>query len=112
LREFPVLDKVSKKFGTGKLAVLTINNDIREGGMKKVLAKVDTSLPVLRDKESKVVTAYRAFISPTIYLIDRQGAIYSSWIGPVNDLEVHLTDEVSFVLKSHNRSQASAASAP
>jgi hypothetical protein len=112
LREFPVLDKVSKKFGANKLAVLTINSDIREGGMRKVLAKVDTALPVLRDKESKVVMAYRAFVAPTIYLIDQQGAIYSSWVGPVNDLEDRLTDGVSFVLKFHSSSQASAESAP
>lgn len=70
--------------------------------MKKVLTKVNTSLPVLRDKESKVVMSYRAFASPAIYLIDQQGKIYDSWMGSVQDLEGHLADNVSFVLKSHS----------
>jgi peroxiredoxin len=102
LREFPVLDNISKKFSKDGLVVLTINSDIRTQGMKRELAKAKTSLPVLRDKESKVVTSYRAFGTPSIYLIDRQGKIYDSWMGSVKDLEGSLTDNVSFVLKSNS----------
>ena len=107
MREFPVLDNISKKFGKEQLAVLTINSDVRTESMKKVLAKVNTSLPVLRDKESKVVMSYRAFATPAIYLIDQQGKIYDSWMGTVQDLESRLTDNVSYILKSHGTSEPS-----
>lgn len=65
-----------------------------------MLNKVKTSLPVLREEESGVFEAYRAYAIPTIYLIDRQGEIYGGWTGPVDDLEAQLTDNINFVLKS------------
>ena len=100
MREFPVLEKVSKKFAGRKAAVLTINGDRNTKKMKRVLAKVNTSLPVLRDGESGTFKAYRAFAIPTIYLIDRQGKIYSGWTGYVDDLEEQLTENIGFILES------------
>jgi peroxiredoxin len=99
-----VLDKVAEKFTDKKLAVLTINSDRNSRTIKKTLNKVDTSLPVLRDVESEVFEAYRAEAIPTLYLIDQQGKIYTAWTGTVGDLEMELTDNISFMLENHKPS--------
>jgi peroxiredoxin len=100
LQEFPALERVAEKFAEQRLAVLTINSDRSMKTIKKVLDRVKTSLPVLREEESEVFEAYRAYAIPTIYLIGRQGEIYGGWTGPVDDLEAQLTDNINFVLKS------------
>ena len=100
MREFPVLEKVSKKFAEQRVAVLTINSDRSDRAMKSVLDQAKTTLPVLRDKESKVEEAYRAYAIPTIYLIDQQGKIYRCWVGAPEDLESELSEHIDFVLET------------
>ena len=100
MREFPVLDSVSEKFSDKKLAVLSVNSDHSLKTINRVLEKVNTSVPILRDVESDVFKAYRAEAIPTLYLIDRQGKIYSSWVGAVNDLESQLTETINSMLES------------
>jgi len=95
-----VLDSVADKFSGEKLAVLSINSDHNVNTINRVLEKVNTSVPVLRDAECEVFEAYRAEVIPTLYLIDQQGKIYSSWTGPAKDLEVQLTKNISSMLKS------------
>jgi len=99
VQEFPALDAVAKKFAEQQLAVLTINSDASEKSIHKVLDKVETSLPVLRDTEGQVFDAYRAVAIPTLYLIDRQGKIYSAWSGPVDDLETELATHIVFMIE-------------
>lgn len=105
MQEFPVLERVAKKFTEQRLAVLTINSDRNIKTIKKVLDKAETSLPVLREEESEVFEAYRAYAVPTIYLIDRQGKIYGGWAGAVDDLEILLIDNINFMLKSRGDPQ-------
>jgi hypothetical protein len=95
---------VAQKFSGEKLAVLTINGDRSRKTITRTLDKVETSLPVLRDAESEVFEAYRAQAIPTLYLIDQQGKIYTAWSGSVDDLEVELTDNISFMLENHKPS--------
>jgi peroxiredoxin len=104
VQEFPVLDAVAKKFAGARLVVLTINSDHDEKDIQKVLDKVETSLPVLRDVEEQVFGAYRAVAVPTMYLIDGQGKIYSAWTGPVDDLESELTTNITSMLERANES--------
>jgi len=101
-----VLDKVRNRFQAEQAAVLTINGDRHAKRMKRVLAKVNTSLPVLHDSESEIFKAYRAFAVPTIYLIDQQGKIYNGWTGYCDDLEGQLADSMAFLLESHTSPQS------
>ncbi len=95
-----MLEKVAQKFADKRLVVLTINGDRDQRKMKSVLDMVNTSLPVLRDRRSDVFASYRAYAIPTVYLIDRQGKIYSVWTGTVPDLERQLAESVEFVAHS------------
>ena len=99
-----MLEKVAEKFAGDRLAVLTINSDHNLRTINKTLDKVKTSLPVLRDVEYEVFEAYRAQAIPTLYLIDQQGKVYTTWTGYVEDLETELTDNISFM--ENNRDAA------
>lgn len=112
LREFPVLEKVEKKFAERHVAVLTINTDRSERAMNKVLKEAKTSLTVLRDKESEVLEAYSAYAIPTVYLIDQQGKIYRVWTGSIGDLESQLNENIEFVLETRSAPQLAEAAQP
>ena len=103
---------MSEKFSDNKLAVLSVNSDHSLKTIYKVLEKVNTSVPVLRDVESDVFKAYRAQAIPTLYLIDRQGKIYNSWVGAVNDLESQLTETINSMLESSDSPAIEKASPP
>ena len=95
-----MLEKISDIFAEQRVAVLTINNDRSDKAMKRVLEQAKTTLPVLRDRKSEIVDAYRAYAIPTIYLIDQQGKIYNCWVGASKDLESELSEHNGFVLQS------------
>ncbi len=95
---------MAEKFAGDRLAVLTINSDHSLRTINKTLDKVKTTLPVLRDVEYDVFEAYRAQAIPTLYLIDQQGKVYSTWTGYVEDLETELTDNIGFMQENYDAS--------
>ena len=99
MQEFPALEKVAQKFAKERLVVLTINSDRKKKTITRVLDKVQTSLPVLRDTETEVFGAYRANVIPTIYLIDEQSLIYTAWMGSNKNLEEDLGENIDFMVK-------------
>jgi len=94
------------------VAVLTINTDMSTKAMNRVLKEANTPLTVLRDKESDVLKAYSAYAVPTIYLIDQQGKIYTSWTGSVDDFESQLNKNIEFVLETRSIPQLAEAAQP
>lgn len=80
--------------------------------MNRVLKEANTSLTVLRDKESAALEAYSAYAVPTIYLIDQQGKIYTSWTGSVDDFESQLHKNIKFVLETRSVPQLAEAVQP
>ena len=105
MREFPVAEGISDKFAEKQFAVLTINDDRNIEKIQKAVAKLDTSLPVLHDKGSEVVDAYRAFALPTLVVLDKQHDIYSIWTGSIKERTDQLSEHISFVLESDADSQ-------
>jgi len=105
LREFPAIDRVSQKFAKGDVAILTINDDRLDMSRDKALAKINTSLPVLIDKDQQAVKAYQAYARPTLVVIDRQQEIYKVWTGEVDDIEDQLTASISHLLESGHKLQ-------
>ncbi len=95
-----MVSKVAEKFGAQRVAVFAITGDRDIKNTQRILKKVKVSVPILHDKESKVFKAYRANAIPTLYLIDQQGKIYTSWIGAAEQLESELTQNIEFVLKA------------
>jgi peroxiredoxin len=80
--------------------VLTINNDRNIEKIQKAVEKLDTSLPVLHDKGSEVVDAYRAYGLPTLVLLDKQHTIDTVWTGSVKERVDQLSGRIGSVLET------------
>ena len=93
-------DAISEKFSGEEFAVLTINNDRNVKNVKKAVDKVKTALPILLDRESATVDAYRAFAPPTLYLLDRNHKIAAVWTGSVKDKTDQLNKSIRTALET------------
>ena len=83
------------------MALLTINDDRNTEKIRKAVARINTSLPVLLDKGSKTVSAYRAYALPTLYLVDQQQRVFKVWTGPLKGREREVIDDINSILESH-----------
>ena len=87
--------------------VLTINDDRNVEKIKKAAEKLETSLPILHDKGSAMVDAYRAFALPTLCLIDKQHNISYVWTGSMKERTDQLVERINSVLESGSVSDTS-----
>jgi peroxiredoxin len=99
LREFPVIEDVAEKFSKEQLVVLSINDDRSIKNIKKAVEKVKTSMPVLLDKGSTTVGAYKAFALPTLYLVDSQQKIHKVWSGSVKGMEDEVVEQIKLAMQ-------------
>lgn len=74
--ELPVLDKLSKTYGSKGLVVLGVNidNDVKTAA--KFLKDVPVSFTVVNDKDKKVAKAYAPPTMPSSYIIDKEGRVH------------------------------------
>ncbi|MBI5118271.1 TlpA family protein disulfide reductase [Candidatus Poribacteria bacterium] len=98
MREFPAVERTSNRFAANGLVVLTISDDTNTEKLNEVLSRIKTTLPVLRDKESKVFSAYHVAPLPALYLLDREQKVYSVWIGPSKKREAELSESITALL--------------
>jgi peroxiredoxin len=95
--ELPSMDRLQRAFKDKGLVVVAVTNDNPES-VRRYVEDFRYGFVVLLDTDSKVYDAYRVFMLPTSYLIDRQGKVVGKftgqrdWIGPqaVRDIEVVL----------------------
>jgi hypothetical protein len=78
--------------------VLTISDDRKTDEVRKIVARLETSLPVLMDKGSNTVNAYRVRLLPTLYLIDKEQRVYKAWTGPAEDKEAEVIESIKSLL--------------
>jgi len=64
------------------LTVLAVSEDHDPEVVRAFVAKYRITFPVLLDRDKTVYRLYRATGVPETHLINRQGVIESSWIGP------------------------------
>jgi len=80
--------------------VLTINDDRKVDKIEEAAAMVGTSLPVLHDKGSAIVNAYRAYALPSLFLLDKEHKIVKVWTGSMKDKTDELREYISSALES------------
>ena len=92
--------RIAGRIGDDKLTVLTISDDRKSEDLKRIVARVGTSLPVLLDKGSNTLAAYRIRILPTLYLVDQEQKVHKVWTGSIEDRETELITTITTLLKS------------
>jgi thiol-disulfide isomerase/thioredoxin len=84
LEEMPSLERLHKRLKDDGLVVLGISADKDEKDIRDLLAKQPVSFPILRDPEGAMADRYRATGYPETYLVDKQGVLRATWVGPVD----------------------------
>lgn len=85
--EMPELNEAAREFASGADAVLLTVN-LTDGSRetvdkaRKYIADNNYSMTVLLDTQSKAANAYNITSIPTTYVIDKQGIIINSIVGP------------------------------
>jgi len=83
ITEMPALERLHQKLGPEGLVVLGVSADEDEKAIRDVMRRLTLTFPILRDPEGRMANAYRATGYPETYLIDKQGVLRATFIGPV-----------------------------
>jgi len=82
--EFPDLEEVYREYAPQGLRLIAVSVDA--GGTDRVQGFVDemgTTFTIVHDREARIEELYRAMGLPNTYLIDGDGALVKSWLGPL-----------------------------
>ena len=83
LTEMPSLERLHRRLGADGLVVLGVSADDEEKNIRDVLAKLALTFPILRDPDGRMANAYRATGYPETYLVDKNGVLRATYVGPV-----------------------------
>ena len=94
-----MIEGVAEEFSEEQLVVLSINDDRSIKNIKKAVEKVKTSMPVLLDKGSATVGAYKAYALPTLYLVDGRQKVHKVWTGSVKGNEGEVVEQIKLAMQ-------------
>lgn len=82
LREMPSMQRLYDKYRSRGFDLLAVSVD-QKGvvGVRKFVANLKLSFPILMDPEQRVKQAYRVRALPTNYLLDRRGRVIAWGMG-------------------------------
>lgn len=80
-KEMPSMERLSKMMAQRPFTILAVNAGETPERIQSFLDEVPLTLPILLDKGSERMKAWRVFVLPTSFLIDKQGQIRYSLSG-------------------------------
>lgn len=80
--EMPSMIRLYERFRGQGLEILAVSEDTDEAELRRFVRAYGLPFPVLRDEGKKVYDLYRATGLPETHLIDRDGMLRASIIGP------------------------------
>ena len=80
--EIPAIESLYRDFKGKGLEIVAINIKDKRDDALAFIKKHKISYPVLMDPEGEVGLLYGAYATPTVYLIDRNGAVLARKWGP------------------------------
>jgi cytochrome c biogenesis protein CcmG, thiol:disulfide interchange protein DsbE len=82
ITEMPSLQRLHEKLGPEGLVLIGVAADEDEKAIRDVIQRLSLTFPVLRDPDGRMAGAYRATGYPETYLIDKQGVLRATFVGP------------------------------
>lgn len=82
--EFPDLQEIHEQLGPRGLSLIAVSLD--QSDTDRVMGFVNemgTTFPIVHDPDGRIEDAYFTVGLPNTYLIDRQGILLKSWLGPL-----------------------------
>ena len=80
--ELPAMERLYREFKGKGLEIVGINIKDKRDEALALVKKNQLTYPVLMDPEGEIGLLYGAFSTPTVYLIDRKGAVLARMWGP------------------------------
>jgi len=82
--EMPSLEALAKRHRSDPVAVLTVNYQESETGIRRFLERVPIALPILLDRDGSTTKAWTPRVFPTTVLVDRSGRPRHQIVGAVD----------------------------
>lgn len=82
-KEMPSMERLSKMMAQRPFTILAVNAGETPERIQSFLSEVPVSFPILLDSDSERMKAWRVFVLPTSFLIDKQGQIRFSLSGHI-----------------------------
>jgi len=98
IEEMPALERLHRKLKDEGVVVLGVSADAEEKAIRGVLAKQPLTFTILRDPEGKMADKYHATGYPETFLVDKEGMLRETFIGPVEWDSPALVDRVRRLL--------------
>ncbi len=83
-KEMPDLEDIYQEFGARGLEIVAVSVD--QAGPDRVQSFIDevgTTFPIIHDQTGSIEELYPSIGLPNTYLIDRDGKLIQSWLGPL-----------------------------
>lgn len=80
--ELPAMERLYREFKGKGLEVVGVNIKDRREDALAFLKKNNISYPIVMDPEGEIGLLYGAYVTPTVYLIDRNGTVLARMWGP------------------------------
>ncbi len=80
-REMPSMDRLDKMETGRPFTILAVNVKEEADQVERFLDEMPMSFPIVLDTEGQLAKAWKAFVYPTSYLVDKQGHIRYSLNG-------------------------------
>lgn len=79
--EIPSLHRLREKIDNPEFEIITVNVGEEQERIAKFIKKVPVELPLLMDYEGIVSNAWRVYVYPSSYLVDKNGQISYAYLG-------------------------------
>jgi cytochrome c biogenesis protein CcmG, thiol:disulfide interchange protein DsbE len=84
ITEMPSLERLHRRFQPEGLVVIGVSVDKEDAEARKVVVDGGLTFAIARDADGIVANAYRTTGFPETYLVDRNGVLRETFIGPVD----------------------------
>jgi peroxiredoxin len=91
--EMPILQGLQDRYLTTQLRVVAINTGEDRTTIEAWAARLQLSLPIVRDPDLKIASAYHVRGQPQTFVIDREGVIRAIFFGAADDSTLSATIE-------------------
>ncbi|MCW5830044.1 MAG: TlpA family protein disulfide reductase [Deltaproteobacteria bacterium] len=107
IKEMPDLEQLYRLTRDKGVELIAINEDVRESIARDFTGRLNISMPVIWDKDSRIARRYGTFRYPETYVIDLEGNVAKKIFGPVDWASSEVVDFVVKLAEAGGRIEGS-----
>lgn len=75
VKEMPSVERLKKQLAGKPFAILAVNMGESDAEIAEFLKKIKIDFPILRDPDAKAIEAWKVFVAPSTFVLDKHGKI-------------------------------------